>query len=345
MTIRFLITSLVLLLSFGAGAQSLGELKSSDFGSYGKKKLKQAAPRVYIAQFKVNFETFKDAVSYKAASGFGRNSAKAKLAVALDGLDENELKRISNEVYTKFRSDLEASGLEIITADEAGRTEIYADRVRRTGGDIIPTKLPGVITVTPQGHEYYVSGLDKDGNEKKRKSIFSQDTDLNDNKKLAKELGDVLVAKVDLNVLFIEVKNGWSPGAAKVVFKTDLRLVGQDMITAEKKKGLRFKGAQDVFPIQTVLNVTDSKGNNYNGTLKKALPIEGVLEKQKIKAVQPKGLSEVSTQARPISYSYDKSTRTFQPVAVDGNKYVTGAKMAMEAFLDHHMAELRKYLK
>ncbi|WP_167343171.1 MULTISPECIES: hypothetical protein [Nonlabens] len=327
-------------------AQSLGEFKASTSGSYGVKKLKQANKRIYIAQFKTNFEVFKDAVSYKSGSSFGgRNSATAKLAVALDGLDENELKRITNEVYNDFVSDLKDAGLEIITADEAGKTEVYKDYTRREGGEIIPTKLPGVVTVTPENFSYYVKGLDKEGNEKKGWNPFSMDTDLNKNKKLAKELGDVLVAKVDLNILFIEVKEGWSPGTAKVTFKTDLRLVSSDNITAEKKKGLRFKGSNDVFPVKTMVHITDSKGNNYNGTLKKALPIEGVLEKQKIKAVQSKGMSETATSFNPIVYTYDKTTRKFQSVPVDGAAYIKGAKMAMSKFLKHHLAELKDKMK
>lgn len=329
-----------------AKAQSLGELKASTFGSYGEKKLKKANQKVYIAQFKTNFEVFKDAVNYKSGSSFGgRNSATAKLAVALDGLDEGDLKRITDEVYQEFVYQLKDAGLEIINADEAGKTEVYEGWTRREGGDIIPTKLPGVITITPNNFSYYVKGLDKEGNEKKSKSIFSNDTDLKNNKKLAKELGDVLVAKVDLNILFIEVKNGWSPGTAKVVFKTDLRLVANDAITAEKKKGLRFKGSNDVFPVQTVLNITDGSGNQWNGTLKKPLAIEGVLEKQKIKAVKPKGLSETATQANPIVYTYDKTVRKFQPVPVDGKKYAEGAKMAMVEFIRYHMYGFKEKLK
>ncbi len=182
---------------------------------------------------------FRDAVSYKAGSnnrdGSARDGAKAKLALSLEGIVAADLQKITDELYQEFVADLQSKGLEIIGIDQVGSTETYAEFTKRTGGQVIPTEIPGMITVTPTGHEYYVKGLNKKGREKKGFGLLG-DAEINSNKSLSKELGNALVAKVNLYVMFKEMKEGWNPSGATVKIKTNLRLVAYDYKSAEKKE-------------------------------------------------------------------------------------------------------------
>ncbi|MGJ8684972.1 MAG: hypothetical protein ACSHWW_10140 [Nonlabens sp.] len=316
-------------------AQSLGEFKEQYAGQRSK-KLKDSQKKIYIAQFKTNYEVYKDASSYKAKGMFGGGNAKAKLALALDSINPLDLQNMTNELFIDFKDQLIAQGFEIVTADAASKADSYADYQRMEGGELIPTDVPGFVSVTPVGHSYFVKGLDKNGVEKKKYSLVG-DPDLKMNKKVAKDLGNIIVAKVDLFLMFSDQKQGWSPGGAKVKIKTNLRMVGATTVTAEKKKGLRFKGAYTSHPIKSSISFIDQKGNYFEGTLKKPLEVNGVLEKETIKVSQSNGIYKGTTSFSYATPDMETTKRSYQTVKVDPSQYAQGAKMAMKKFMKFHV--------
>lgn len=338
MKTRLLILTLFICTSFmAANAQSLGEFKEQ-YGGYGaKKNLKKAQKKIYIAQFKTNFEVFKDASSYKAKGMFGGGDAKAKLALALDSISPMDLQKLTNELFIDFKKQLVDQGFEIVTADMASKAESYAGYQRMEGGNLIPTDVPGFVSVTPEGHSYFIKGLDKNGVEKKKYSLVG-DADLKMNKKVAKDLGNIIVAKVDLYLMFSDQKQGWSPGGAKVKIKTNLRLVGETTVTAEKKKGLRFKGAYTSHPIKSSISFIEQKGNYFEGTLKKPLEVAGVIEKETIKVSQSNGIYKGTTSFSYASPDMETTKRNYQTIKVDPSKYAQGAEMAMKKFIEFHVS-------
>jgi hypothetical protein len=325
------------ILFFGsfAIAQSLGEFKEQYVGQRSK-KLKDAQKKIYIAQFKTNFEVYKDASSYKAKGMFGGGGAKAKLALALDSINPSDLQRMTNELFIDFKNQLTSQGYQIITADAASKAASYSDFERMEGGKMIPTDVPGFVSVTPEGHSYFVRGLDKNGVEKKKYSLVG-DPDLKMNKKVANDLGNIIVAKVDLYLMFSDQKEGWSPGGAKVKIKTNLRMVGATTVTAEKKKGLRFKGAYTSHPIKSSLSFIDENGNYFEGSLKKPLEINDVLKKETIKVSQSNGIYQGTTSFSYATPDTETTSRQYQTIAVDPSLYARGAQMAMKKFMEIHV--------
>ncbi|WP_124980171.1 hypothetical protein [Nonlabens xiamenensis] len=59
-----------------------------------------------------------------------------------------------------------------------------------------------------------------------------------------------------------------------------------------------------------MINFTDERGNTYNGLIKKALEIDGVIEKTKAKVSQGQGLTTGVASFEPIATSGDRVTRT-----------------------------------
>lgn len=327
-----------MLLTFALGlkAQTLGEFKEDYWGSNGK-KLANSPKKVYIATFKTNFEIFKDAVDYDGGGGFGgvsRGASTARLAVGLEAVNEEDLKRITNQLYKDFVEQLTSNGYTIVTVEEVANAEEYSDRQLIIGGEITPSGLPGFVSVTPDDYKYYVKGYDKNGKEKKKYTLTAEDPDVRTNRRLSKEIGNIIMAKVDLFIMFSDEKSSWSPGASAVKIKTDLRLISQGMVSAEKLTGFRMKGSTTFDKIMSVVSFTNGDGY-FEGRLKKPLEIEGVLKEETIKA-SAKGQTVGSTSFTYAMEPEERESRKFTPVTVDSKKYADGTYMAFSKMLTFH---------
>lgn len=329
-------TFILLMFTLSIHAQTLGDFKEAYTGSF-PNKLENSPKRVYIATFKTNFEIFKDAVDYKGESGFGgvnRGASTARLAVGLDAVKEEDLKRITNQLYDDFVKQLTSNGYTIVNVNEVAGAEEYSDQQLIKGGEITPSGLPGFVSVTPEDYSYYVRGYDKDGKEKKKFSLTAEDPDVKTNRRLSKEKGNIIVAKVDLYLMFSDEKSSWSPGASSVKIETDLRLINEGMVSAEKMTGLRLKGSKTFDKIMSVVSFTNGDGY-FEGRLKKPLEIDGVVKKETIKA-SAKGELVGSTSFTYAMDPDERESRKFTPVSVDSKKYADGAYMAFSKMLTFH---------
>lgn len=95
-----------------------------------KVKFANRTNRVVVAGFRVGF-VVRDSVTASVAAGyqFGgthTSGAKSKTAVELAGVDTATLQAITEQLYQDFVADLEASGREVLTLEEARGTEGYA---------------------------------------------------------------------------------------------------------------------------------------------------------------------------------------------------------------------------
>ncbi|RYZ94595.1 MAG: hypothetical protein EOP47_27540, partial [Sphingobacteriaceae bacterium] len=156
------ILALLVVLSAGAKAQTLGEFKPKDT-SYGVKKSKDAT-RVYISSFTVNFQIYNEKEKFKQGGyqfgGGVKGDAKASASVGLAGLTEADIQQVTDKLYQDFVGQLKASGLQIVSPDEAAKIDTYSDYVRLQGGKVSFAQLPGTMSTSPTGYEFFVKKVD-----------------------------------------------------------------------------------------------------------------------------------------------------------------------------------------
>lgn len=184
--------------------------------------------RIYIKSFKMLFEVFEEATASTGGSKSTRgnettfvSATKTRMGVQIKGVDVPDFQKIVDDAYAKFVQDLTAQGFEIISADEAGKTEFLANYTRKTGGEPSLAQLDGHVMVTPTGFEYFVK---RETNKGKEKTTFTDGTG-----KLSKELGDAFVADVNFVFPFIELDRTESNllNVSAVKGKVDYHLASQ----------------------------------------------------------------------------------------------------------------------
>ncbi|MEM9819626.1 MAG: hypothetical protein AAF985_01085 [Bacteroidota bacterium] len=346
---KYLIMSLLLVLCCMtvAPAQQLGKFEPK-VKKYGLGKLKKAKDKVYIARFNINFEVHKASQEFKQGSkmfgGGVRGDAEAKAAVALKGINEADLQAKTDQLYEEFIAELKAAGLQIIGADEAAQTKTYSKWERKSGGQINKSQYPGVLTVRPTGYDYFVKRVNKKG---KEKTGFVKNYPA-----LSKQLGDAIIADVDLTIMFSEDGKKYfkAGGFAKVKIKTNLRLIDNYTITAPKK-GI-FKGAVQTVPVRSNVafyfgKVGMGSTTAYEGILKKPLNIENIIANEKIVASAVAKSDTWGTDYGVIRVYRAENVESVQYklIDVDSEIYSQGAYTACKTMLDTHTKGFLEKLK
>lgn len=117
---------------WSAQAQTLGEFKPKDV-SHGLGKLKNAS-KIYISNFTVNYQIYNEKQKFKQGGsmmgGGYRGDAKAEASVGLTGLTEADVQQITDKLYQDFLARIKEKNLQVISAEEAGKTAIYSDYVK-----------------------------------------------------------------------------------------------------------------------------------------------------------------------------------------------------------------------
>src|SRR5690606_13679050 len=249
--------------------------------------------KVYIASFSVNYQIYNEMQDFKQGGrmlgGGYRGDAAAQASVGLDGLTEAGVQKITDQLYQDYIAMLTAKDLTIVGADEAGKTGVYNDYLKLTGGKISVSQIPGCMASTPTGFDFFVKKIDKDGRAK-RGGFLNNPAFLFT--KLSKELDDAIIADVNLYVLFASPGGGFMKGpGASVKIKTSLRLADNEAIvmTDERKAAIKMKGQNETIIVNSAVNFYQGKAGlasevTYLGTLGKPLAIEGVVEDTKVKS-------------------------------------------------------------
>lgn len=361
---KLLLTAFLLSSFLCIKAQDLGEIKIKS-QKYGLSKMKKAPKKIFINTFNINYEFYKEAVDFKAGGNGGRiggntSNATARAAIGLGGIEANLMQEKTNILYNNFVKRLETEGYEIITADEAAKTKFFEDWNQEKGPSI-KENFSGIINTIPDGYSFFYKRKSKKGEYKKGflGGVGNQ-------AKLSKQLGDAIIADVNLYVMFTENGTDLFKGrAAKVKLKTNLRLASDYMISIPKKLkkkksfagklfgSVQVKGATDHFPANS--NVMFSQGKvglgskaQYAGTLKDDIEINGVLSKQKVVAYQKQGSfvpTSFTTFSNYLDAKADRFSSTAKWIDIDPNKYADGFYMACNTFLNKHLDALFSKLK
>ena len=329
-----------------ASAQIIGPVEFKDAG-YAQKKFNKAPKRIYIAQFRVVYQLLAD-WSETAQGGYQlgggvRGDATARLALAIKGVEESDLQEMTDKLYQDYVAKLKAGGFEIISADEAGKIEFYADYERKSGGTLSQAQFPGYIMNMPTGYDYFVKKTDKKGREKK--------TMLDDAPKISVDLGQAVVAKVNYVVQFVrEAESAGSKmvgkalgGLAKVVAETDYRL-DKDGVIGGGTFSTDFAKTMASYCTATRKMAPDAQSTYI---LKKNVPIDGVFEKKKYKSVETAQTDLWGTSYGAIRvFSADNTFyENLQAIPVETEKYKKGFLDAANEFMALTVDDFLSYCK
>ena len=327
-------------------SQNTEEISYKDFG-YGQKKFGKAPKKIYVAQFRVVYQLMADWTEstqggYQLGGGV-KGKATARLAVGLQGIEENDLKEITNKLFAEYVVKLKAEGYEIIPASVAANTEPYAEFEQKTGGDLSLAQYPGYIMSIPTDFEYFVKRTTKKGIEKK--------TFLDDSPKLSVALDGAVIAKVNLVIKFIqEAESGASKAlgklsgsVAKLVMETDLRIASDGAMGA---------GAMTTDAVQTQAMYTYAVRNmapeaQCSFLLKDQINIPGIVEKKKYKSVETANVDMWGTEVGAMRiFSADNTYfENIQAVPVDAEKYRNGVYEAGTKFISTTLNDFLSNIK
>lgn len=344
--ILILIFSIALL---NASAQTIGEIDLKTMNNYGLKNLDDAPKKVYISQFRFNFQTLyldkeRKVGGFRGGSEYTRSyksDVEANLSIGLKGLQEQDLIDIVNEAYKNFTDQIKAAGYEILPAELAAKTEVMEGWQIKSGGVVSQSQFDGYVSVSPTGYSYLVKGTRDDGKEKN--AFFSKW------QPLSKQLDGAIVLFVNISVPFAhEAESAGSKligklgGGAKVVAETQLQL-GNEFLSFTGGGGHEGSGVTMIS-----LNAKQSMSNISVGNwlLKKPIEIGDVIEKKKFKSEETAKV-DWGTDAGFFRV-YDVDNRFMSKVhAVDVNsaKYKAAVASAAKKYMDSVWAEIASNLK
>lgn len=348
---RFAISlCLLALLATPSFAQSLGDFKPKD-QSYGLNKIK--SKRLYVASFTVNYQVYNEKEDFKQGGrmlgGGYKGDAKSSLSVGLENITEAGVQGVTNKLYEDFISQLKAKGIEIITADEAGKTDAYSDFTRVSGGKINEAQFPGMLASSPAGYDYFVKKIEKSGKEKTG-GFLNNPAFVH--AKLSKDLDDAIVADIDLFVLFVQDKDAWDIAGANIKVKTNMRLAANEAIIMTKDAKIKLKGQNDVVAVNSQVGFYSGKVgagivSSYVGTMGKSLGIEDVIEDKKLQAFAKNSADFVGVKTIYGTWynPANTSSKSTTVIPVDEKKYTDGAYAAGKKFIHFHTEEFLNKLK
>ncbi|WP_460686643.1 hypothetical protein [Niabella aquatica] len=334
-------------------AQTLGDFKPKD-QSYGLNKVKNAN-RIYIASFTVNYQVYNEKEDFKQGGrmlgGGYKGDALASLSVGLENITEAGIQEVTDRLFGDFTSMLKAKGLEIVPAEEAGKTGTYSGYTKVTGGKINEAQFPGTLATTPTGFEYYVKNISASGKEKSGGFLGNTNTIYG---KLSNQLNDAIIADVDLFILFVKDKDALDLAGANIKVKTSLRLADTEAIIMKSDAKLKLKGQNKAVAATSQAGFYHGKvptglgvNSSYIGGLKSPLDIEGVIEDKKLQsfAGSRRDFVGVATTYGTWYNPDNVVSKNTTVIPVDEKKYTEGAYMAGKKFIEYHTAEFLKEIK
>ncbi len=336
--------SMLLLIAVNATAQKLGDFKPKDTSS-GLGKLKGKADKIYISSFNVIYQVYNEKQDFKqggAVFGGGyKGDALAEASIGLDGLTDKDVQKITDQLYAEFVGQIKAKGLTLVSADEASKTETYDDYTRLKGGAVSLAQYPGTLTTAPTGYEYFVKKVDKSGKAKSG-GFLNRPTMLYPG--LSKDLGDAIIAEVNMFVLFVEDKNAFRGNGANIKISTNLRLAGgTEAIIMKDDAKIKMKGQNTTSVITSQVGFYHGKmgmgsTSAYSGTMGKSMEIEGVIEDTKVQSFANRSADILGTKTIYGTFftPENRSSTASKVVVVDPEKYYAGVYSAAKKFIYHH---------
>jgi hypothetical protein len=300
---------------------SFSQAKIKEISAIGQKKFKEAQKKVYISDFRVNYQVLfsqtEVAEGGREIGGGQRGDAVAGLTMGIKGLSQEDLMGITDAVYTYYKQQFEKMGYSFVSAEEASKIEEFAGYEMKSGGTFNEAQMPGLISTVPTNHQYLIKSTTGKGKEKGGFNGY----------RASAQLGGIIIASFNTDVLFVEDAESFASkslgdavgGVAKIVVRPNLRL-------AQASTNNQFFFAEkEVKP----LSFTKME-------LKEPVLIPGVFEDKKYKAAESSqsdmwGSDLGAMKVFHVSDSYLSKTI---PLECESAKYTGGVHDAIKAYID-----------
>ncbi|WP_028376488.1 hypothetical protein [Leeuwenhoekiella sp. MAR_2009_132] len=332
-------------------AQQVSELNVK-LDHWGQKPSDKMSKNVYISDFQVMVEVYREDVDYKKEKefrGIGRGEATAQAALGLKGVDAQLLQAQVDKLYSEFVADLKAKGYTLIDVETAAKTDYYKNAERMQGPNIRESANPGYLEILPSGASFMVSKREAEGKSSNKAGIMGNlkmvGKAVSGPNQLSKDLNDALIIEVKLALNFSEAGSNWfkSLSGANAQVKTNLML-GTHTVQAPKTKGLRMKGQEEVYTIPNTIEFYQGAGLKKiqsKGYLKKPVYISGVIDDTKSSAYD-KGASITYTNIGDlfvVKNTYSTISTNAKFAETDGVKLADGLYKSASAFLNEELKE------
>ena len=173
------------------------------------KGIKRVAVPVFAVEFIVA-----DNVTAQTSGFAAAGRASSSMYYKLLGAGEPEFQAITNALYAQFLAELQASGVEVLSAQQVLAAPTYSKLA--TSGSPAPIKSSSTMVMAPAGLGLYGFAVMGGGNSAKSKSVFGALSDvgagfaavgaIGDTIQLAKEL-DASLIEVRMRVSFVQLNN------------------------------------------------------------------------------------------------------------------------------------------
>lgn len=328
---------------------SIGKMNVKKQASYGMKKFKQAGKKVFIQEFFVNYQMLFDQIEIakggREVGGGRRGNAKAQLVLGVQGVSEEDLQQLTDSIYKAYKDRLVAEGFVIVTAKEMVDQPYFENWIVLEGGIPNKAQFPGYVTTAPNGFDFFVKKVKKNGKRKSRKNIF--DTGISTSKKI----GGIIVARVNIVVPFLKDSESQGSRALKKTFGGVAKIVAKTDLSIAEHTSIQVKGgfAPKTISLYTNSSFSYKKSLKHQATLtmipKKKIEIKGVFETKKYKAVKSASQDLWGTNYGAITvFSVsDAVLKKMQAIPCTSENYTKGVYMASTAYLKKSLDEFTKY--
>lgn len=356
-----LLTLLLLWVGIFQPADPYISLKDYDVGAFHRGKQSSKSPkRVYIQKFRALFEVYEEASASTSESKNERanrtttvSGTKTSMGVQLSGVDVPDFQKIVDEAYADFVAQLESDGFEIITAEEAGKTDYYSGYTKIEGGASSTDQATGYVMVTPTGYNYWVKGVSTSG---KEKGTFTDTSS-----KLSKDLDDAYVAEATFIFPFVNLDASSTSFAnyasSKVKADINLRMAAsvgtldnEQMGLGKIAKGFTTSPTQERLTSQVRFvagHMASSPLFASSTALKKDVYFGGIFAEDKLVEVTSAEVATFSKTAYPqlVMVSGGEMTLASHYVACDHDKYIESAKGSMKEMIGSGIYNFKELVK
>lgn len=327
-----MMTALAIMSAHVGYGQEMGEIELKGggraSGGYAEKKFKKAPRKVYIEEFRINYQLlYTDAESTRGGRTMGggyQSSTQASVAVGIQSVTADDLKGLTNRLYEDYISQWQNMGYEIVTADIAASTEYFSGWDKTTGGNLSEAQKIGYTTATPNGFEYFVKKMSNKG---KEKGNF-----LDKSHKLSYELGGAVVVRVNVTVPFMEDGESQGSKALTGVLGGVSKVVARPNFNISETSMASYKYATKKIAADAV---AFSK-------LKNSLQINGVFEDKKYKAVSTADANQNWNNSAFVTV-WNQSTENVQVADCDPEKYKSGVLEGISQYLTASVNQYKSY--
>lgn len=290
---------------------------------------RKSPKRVVISDFQVNYQTALNLEDKKKGGkmfrGGLKGDAKASLTLVLEGLDQEALQKLTDQLYEDYVKELQAQGYEVAPIEEVWDHKAYkASRDKRwelkAGNGPERGKRFGMLLTRPSTQKFVVS--QKEFDKTKAGIATLADYETNTERKMGSQRNDFIFNKV------VVVVNSFEDGQGE-----GSKALGRLAGTAQVKAETNFKVSEFSVVKYNIGEVVPRGG----------IEVSNVLEKQKFDAFQRADVDKRGTDYGNIMTVWEVENREesdYITVKCDPKKFIKGAQLGVTAFLKSAVKEL-----